>query len=305
MSLFEVLIMKPYQSEILCNAIRLPALNWQLSFFGGHCQQVKAGWHIGTERHLAFELIQVLSGAEQVNLAQHVFILNAGDILIIPPNLEHNITCLKEMDYFNFHFSLDDQLLSTQLIKHGLIYYPHSTPQNKELSPSLTTLYQLIRPDMKYTFATKLNIQKFFTDFLIVLNQQTAHHEKNTSLTKLKYAGMIASNLQQQLKNQIYNFTQQGIDPQTTNTITIKDVIGKTQISLSYGTEVFRDVYGIAPRTYLSELKLSEAKHLLMIPNFSISDISTALGYTEQSHFTRQFKRWMGMTPNQFRNHNL
>lgn len=295
--------MKPYQSAILRNAIRLPALNWRLSFFGGHYQRVSAGWHIGTERHLAFELIQVLTGTERVHLAQHVFTLNAGDIFIIPPNLEHDITCLKEMRYFNFHFSLDDQLLSTQLIKHGLIYYPHSPPQNKELSPSLTALRQLIRPDMKYAFATKLNIQKFFTDFLIVLNQQTAQHEKSTSLTKLKYAGMIASGLQQRLKRQVYDFTQHGIDPQTTDTITIKSVIDKTQISLSYGTEVFRDVYGIAPRAYLSELKLAEAKHLLMIPNYSISDISMALGYTEQSHFTRQFKRWTGMTPNQFRNH--
>lgn len=28
--------MQKYQSKILQNAIRLPAINWNLSFFGGH-----------------------------------------------------------------------------------------------------------------------------------------------------------------------------------------------------------------------------------------------------------------------------
>lgn len=294
--------MEPYHSPILKNAVRLPALNWKLTFFGGHSQRVKKGWHIGTERHLAFELIQVLSGVEQVHLAQNAFVLTTGDILVIPPNLDHDITCLADMSYFNFHFGLDDQELSTQLIERGLIYYPHSTQQNKELVPSLTELWRLIRPDMQYTFDTKLRIQKFFTDFLIVLNHQTANQEKKTNLTKLKYAGLIASGLQRELKTQILNFTQQGIDPRVNDNLTVKKVISNIQISLSYGSEVFRDVYGTSPRAYFSDLKLTEAKHLLLIPDYSIYAISVALGYNEQSHFARQFKRWTGMTPNQYRN---
>lgn len=294
--------MEPYHSPILKNAVRLPALNWKLTFFGGHSQQVKKGWHIGSERHLAFELIQVLSGAEQAHLAQNAFVLTTGDILVIPPNLEHDITCLDDMSYFNFHFGLDDQELSTQLIERGLIYYQHSTQQNRELVPSLTELRRLIRPDMQYTFDTKLRIQKFFTDFLIALNRQTANQEKKTNLTKLKYAGLIASGLQRELKAQILNFTQQGIDPRVNDNLTVKKVISNIQISLSYGSEVFRDVYGTSPRAYFSELKLTEAKHLLLIPDYSIHAISVALGYNEQSHFARQFKRWTGMTPNQYRN---
>ena len=296
--------MEPYHSKLLRNALRLPALNWKLTFFGGHSQQVHRGWHIGRERHLAFELIQVLDGSEQVHLAESKFALTTGDILVIPPNLEHDITCLADLTYFNFHFSLDDQALSNQLIERGLIYYPHSTPANKELSPSLTALRKLIRPDMRYPFETKLQIQRYFTDFLIVLSRQTASRKSSTSLTKIKYAGMIASGLQQQLKNQIYNFAVHGVDPRQTTNLTVNAIIADVQISPSYGTEVFKDVYGLSPRAYFSELKLTEAKHLLLIPDYSILDISTALGYNEQSHFARQFKRWTGMTPNQYRNRN-
>lgn len=294
--------MKPYHSKILKNAIRLPALNWNLSFFGGHYQQVKQGWHIGTERHLAFELIYILTGVEKVHLAENAIVLTAGDILVIPPNLKHDITCLVDMSYFNFHFTLDDQGFTNQLIERGLIYYPHSTQQNKELIPSLTELHHLVRPDMQYGFDTKLQIQKHFTDFLIVLDRQTASRERATNLTKIKYAGLIASGLQQQLKKQVLDFTQEGIDPRLNGNLTVNEIIANIRISLSYGSEVFKDVYGISPRAYFSELKLSEAKHLLLVPDYSILAISIALGYNEQSHFARQFKRWTGLTPNQYRN---
>ena len=32
--------MEPYHSKTLKNALRLPALSWRLTFFGGHSQQV-------------------------------------------------------------------------------------------------------------------------------------------------------------------------------------------------------------------------------------------------------------------------
>ena len=116
--------MQKYQSKILQNAIRLPAINWNLSFFGGHYQHVNAGWHVGTEQHLAFEVIQILSGHERVNLHRKSYLLTAGDILIIPPNLAHDITCVEEMDYFNFHFDL---LSKRHSAKYGPAAQPAST----------------------------------------------------------------------------------------------------------------------------------------------------------------------------------
>ena len=91
--------MQKYQSKILQNAIRLPAINWNLSFFGCHFQHVNTGWHVGIEQHLAFEVIQILSGQERVNLHRKSYLLTAGDILIIPPNLAHDITSTRPLTW--------------------------------------------------------------------------------------------------------------------------------------------------------------------------------------------------------------
>lgn len=288
--------MQKYQSKILQNAIRLPAINWNLSFFGGHFQHVNTGWHVGIEQHLAFEVIQILSGQERVNLHRKSYLLTAGDILIIPPNLAHDITCVEEMDYFNFHFDLDDAGFIRLLIENGLIYYPNATQQNMALQPSLHALNQLVDPAMDYSFESKLLIQRYLTDFLLALIHQTNTHSSAYNLNQLSYASSIASEVKEQLELQIHVYLTEGIDR-----LTIDQIISTLQISPSYGFELFKSVYGESPRAYLSKLKLQKAQQLLLMPKLSIGEISTALGYQEASHFSRQFKRWCGQTPMQYR----
>lgn len=293
--------MQKYQSKILHNAIRLPAINWNLTFFGGHSQHVHAGWHIGTEQHLAFEVIQVLKGQERVHLRQKSYLLTTGDILIIPPNLAHDITCQEEMDYFNFHFDLDNADFVRLLVENGLIYYPCSTKQNDALQDSLSALKSLIDPQMHYTFADQLLIQRYLTDFLLALIRQTNNHSTAHNLNQLSIASSIASELKEQLEQQVQAYITNHYDPRENSRLTIEHVINRQQISLSYGFELFKNIYGESPRAYLSRLKLQTAQQLLLIPNFSVSDVSTALGYQEASHFSRQFKRWCGQSPMQYR----
>lgn len=85
------------------------------------------------------------------------------------------------------------------------------------------------------------------------------------------------------------------------NTISIQQIIASLGISPNYGLEVFQKIYRMSPRKYLSDLKLQEAKVLLQQPEISLNEISNRLGYKNLSHFSRQFKRWTGLNPTEFR----
>ena len=51
----------------------------------------------------------------------------------------------------------------------------------------------------------------------------------------------------------------------------------------------------------LDEVRRNEACRLLERRNQSISIVSSSLGYSEPSAFTRAFSRWMGLAPSKYR----
>ncbi len=62
----------------------------------------------------------------------------------------------------------------------------------------------------------------------------------------------------------------------------------------------FRKFYGTTVAEYVRSLRVEHACNLLHGHN-SIAEIALASGFCDQSHFTKIFKRFTGMTPTQFR----
>ncbi|WP_372738753.1 GlxA family transcriptional regulator [Neptunomonas sp.] len=64
---------------------------------------------------------------------------------------------------------------------------------------------------------------------------------------------------------------------------------------------MFQTYLNITPCRYYLELRLSYAKQLLQHSNDSIINISVACGFLSTSHFSHCFKRYLGASPNIFR----
>lgn len=63
----------------------------------------------------------------------------------------------------------------------------------------------------------------------------------------------------------------------------------------------FKEEMGTRIGDYIHEEKLKEAEYLLRHTDYTLSQISTYLGYSSQSYFTRIFREFTGMTPQQYR----
>lgn len=73
-------------------------------------------------------------------------------------------------------------------------------------------------------------------------------------------------------------------------------------LSPKYFSEVIKRSTGFSPLQWISTFITIRAKSLLdSHNNYSIQQISHALGFTEQASFTRFFKRETGMTPTEYR----
>lgn len=72
-------------------------------------------------------------------------------------------------------------------------------------------------------------------------------------------------------------------------------------LSHKYLSALFHKKVGLTLTEYINSKKVEEAKHLLMSTNHSILDISDWLGFHDQSHFTKIFKKFTGITPKKFK----
>jgi AraC family transcriptional regulator len=60
---------------------------------------------------------------------------------------------------------------------------------------------------------------------------------------------------------------------------------------------LFKQALGIAPYQYVLQQRMEKAKELLRQGKYTIAEISLLTGCTDQSRFTKQFKRHFGITP--------
>lgn len=82
---------------------------------------------------------------------------------------------------------------------------------------------------------------------------------------------------------------------------TVEKMAAKTGFSLSHFAVVFKQSLGMSPAAFLKEPRLVRAKHLLETTHEQIQQIGVAVGMTNESHFTRDFKARFGLTPTQCR----
>ena len=65
--------------------------------------------------------------------------------------------------------------------------------------------------------------------------------------------------------------------------------------SVPFLSKKFKDEIGMSPSVFYNNLKLQEAKNLLLSKN--VNETSWNLGYENVSHFIRMFTRAYGVTP--------
>lgn len=63
----------------------------------------------------------------------------------------------------------------------------------------------------------------------------------------------------------------------------------------------FKSEMGMGIPEYIHREKIKEAQYLLRRDDYSLSEISCFLNYSSQSYFTQIFKKYCGMTPQQYR----
>jgi AraC-like DNA-binding protein len=85
------------------------------------------------------------------------------------------------------------------------------------------------------------------------------------------------------------------------NKITLEETAQYVYLSPAYFSKIFKEETKSNFNVFLNNIRIEQAKKLLLNDNINLSDISNIVGYEDQSYFTKVFKRVTGVSPGRFR----
>lgn len=89
------------------------------------------------------------------------------------------------------------------------------------------------------------------------------------------------------------------IDAHYDKDITLQQIADTVHISRYHLLRMFQTHFGVSPHTYLTHRRITEAK-IRLRSGQPITEIAHAIGFVDQSHFTKRFKQITGITPKQY-----
>ena len=85
------------------------------------------------------------------------------------------------------------------------------------------------------------------------------------------------------------------------NKLSLQEVSEELHVNSSYFSALFRQEISMTFTDYLNQLRIGQACHLLTDTEMSIMEIAAAVGFDDQSYFTRVFRKYKGITPHAYR----
>lgn len=91
------------------------------------------------------------------------------------------------------------------------------------------------------------------------------------------------------------------VDANLSGKIVIKDLAASLNISVGHFCRTFKRTFGMSAGIWIRHRRIELAQGLMLTTSASLSEIALSCGMSDQSHFTRSFRRIVGEAPSAWR----
>lgn len=243
-------------------------------------------WHSTVHTHQCSELFYVTGGKGQFQLEEEIYQVEANDLILINPNVNHTEISLNSnpleyivvgMEGLELSTKTEDDLpyriINCSSLRDTILFYLQTMLREIE---EKRNGYETICQDLLEVLMISLNRQpQFSTDFVPI-------RKKSSRLS---------------------NIVRRYIDSHYTENLSLDSLARICHVSRYYLVHTFTNEYGISPIQYMTSCRIREAKQLLKNDDYSLSFISRILGFSSPSYFSQTFKKHEGLSPNEYRKH--
>lgn len=242
-------------------------------------------WKSVFHSHHFTEIFFVVNGEGNFLFRDKTYHIKTGDLVIIPPYMEHTEQSIKGTPLEYYVIGVDGvsfQVADTQANVQVFCNF-----SNKSLIADLLRqmLYEVRNP----SYGSDKICQNLLEILLLRIIRH--RHVSPVALTST-YMTKECARIKEYLDS---NYSEH---------ITLDTLTRLTHMNKYYMAHSFAKYTGKSPIQYLNQRRMEAACTLLKDTDYSIASISSTVGFSSQSYFTQAFRKKYGMTPIKYRQQN-
>ncbi len=264
-----------YKTEISDNIL--------VNIYNSGYQKCEANHSMGPLVKKNYLIHHVVSGKGTYTVNEKTYNISKGDTFIIYPNTVVSY-CADQSDPWEYYWvgfgGVDVKMLidKTDFSKENCVIH---TNREDDLKETLLNIYNASGSE----FFRHIKMIGYLYQFLSILIEESKNtvEEIDISQTYIKKAiDFISEN---------YN-----------KPINITDIASYIGISRSHLYKIFTKQLSVSPKNYLDNFRIMQAKELLERTNYTINEVASMVGYDDQLHFSKAFKKNTTKSPRQYKN---
>lgn len=240
-------------------------------------------YHISRNSFDSFLIMYITKGSCDVEAEGKSFTVKSGEFVLLDCYVPHRYGSDDAWEAAWLHF---DGTLAREYFQEIVSHYSHvlNPYKPKSLAHEMDNICNLFRNAAPIVEPTLSN---YITSLLNGLLLPAPANKKSFA-----YTATVADSV---------SF----INEHFSEPISLEEMAEKANLSLYHFTRIFTKETGFTPHQYLINTRISAAKFMLKSSETSIKDIAFSTGFNSESNFCSTFKKWLDLTPSQYRNNIL
>lgn len=149
-------------------------------------------------------------------------------------------------------------------------------------------------------------IQSGVVDYILKpIDSQDLNNAISAAIAQLEQAALYkqekSSPAMEHSSNSVVQDIKLFIDKNYKKDISLSDLADTFYVSKEHLSRLFKKETGQNLFSYIMDLKLNEAKRLLVETNRTLDDIAFSLGFSNGNYFSKVFKKNIGVSPSSYR----